>query len=156
MKRWMIAVVALLLLAGLAVGGLYLGGFILAAPGADEAAAEAPPPATLPELPEAAYFEMKNVLLPAYRGGTFRNYIAFSFKVEVKDEATALLLRDRNAHMRSALMNDFSRQPIETRDGPADFDDTVFRARVLDALRRSAGDIDVRGVLIESVLPVKG
>ncbi len=153
MKRWIIALVALLVMAGLAVGGLYMGGFILAAPDTEEAVA---PPATLPELPEVAYFELKNVMLPAYRGGTFRNYIAFSFKVEVKDEATVLRLRDRNAHMRSALMNDFSSQPIETRDGPADFDDAVVRARVLDALRRSAGDIEVRGVLIQSVLPVKG
>lgn len=155
MKRWIVALVALLVLAGLAVGGLYMGGFILATPDTDEAAAPPPPP-TLPELPEAGYFELKNVLLPANRGGTFRNYIAFSFKVEVKDEATALLLRDRNAHMRSALMNEFSLQPIETRDGPADFDDAVVRARVLDALRRSSGDIEVRGVLIQSVLPVKG
>lgn len=153
MKRWIIAVVALLVMAGLAVGGLYMGGFIFATPDTEQAVA---PPPTLPELPEAAYFELKNVLLPAYRGGTFRNYIAFSFKVEVKDEATVLLLRERNAHMRSALMNDFSRQPIETRDGPADFDDAVVRARVLDALRRSAGDVEVRGVLIDSVLPVKG
>lgn len=154
MKRWMIAVLALLVLAGLAGGGLYFSGIL--EPGEGEAAVEAPPPATLPEIPEAAYYELKNVLLPAYRSGTFRNYIAFSFKVEVKDEATALLLRDRNAHMRAALMNDFSRQPIETRDGPADFDQTTVRARVLDALRRSSGDIEVRDVLVTSVLPVKG
>lgn len=153
MKRWMIAVTALLVLAGLAVGGLYFSGIL--APGG-EAEAEAPPPATVPEIPEAAYYELKNVLLPAYRSGTFRNYIAFSFKVEVKDEATALLLRDRNAHMRAALMNDFSRQPIETRDGPADFDQAVVRTRVLDALRRSSGEIEVRDVLVTSVLPVKG
>ena len=32
----------------------------------------------------------------------------------------------------------------------------TYGVRVLDALRRSSGDIEVRGVLIQSVLPVKG
>ncbi|PWR23715.1 hypothetical protein [Zavarzinia compransoris] len=157
MKRIIIILVAGLLLAGIAVAGLYFGGFILQAPAAAETeAAPPPPPATLPVVPDSALLELKNVMLPANRGGRFRNYINFDFKVEVKDEATALQLKQRVAHMRAALVADFSVEPIETRDGPADFDDAVIRARVLAALRRAAGEDIVQDVLIDRVLPVKG
>ncbi|MCF4164482.1 hypothetical protein L2U69_02320 [Zavarzinia compransoris] len=160
MKRIVIIIVAVLLLAGLAVGGLYMGGFIFAAP--EEAAAEEPAPEpTLPELPAVVYFELGNVILPAYRGGQFRNYINFVFRIEVADEATVEKLRDRTPHMRAALVADFSVAPIETEDGPADFDDATVRARVLAALRRAtgkdaAGEDIVRGVLIDRVLPIRG
>lgn len=158
MKRIVIILVAILLLAGIAVAGLYFGGFILQPPAdAGAEAAKAPAlPATLPTVPESAYYELKNVMLPAVRDGRFRNYINFDFKVEVKDEATAQQLKERNAHMRAALVSDFSTTPIETRDGPADFDDALVRARVLAALRRAAGEDVVQDVLIDRVLPVKG
>lgn len=158
MKRIVIILVAVLLLAGIAVAGLYFGGFILQPPADAQAGQEKapPPPATLPAIPESAYYELKNVMLPAVRDGRFRNYINFDFKVEVKDEATAQQLKERNAHMRAALVSDFSTTPIETRDGPADFDDASVRARVLSALRRAAGEDVVQDVLIDRVLPVKG
>lgn len=156
MKRWIIAVVALLVLAVVGVGGLYMAGIISLGGENAEAAAEPPPPATLPELSEAAYYELKNVMLPAYRGGTFRHYIAFNFKLEVKDEPSVQQLQDRNAHMRAALQNEFSRRPIEIRDGPTDFDEPALRARLLETLRGVTGEIEVRAVLIDRVLPVKG
>lgn len=154
MKRWILAIVALLVLAVLGFGGLYLGGFILAGPDP-----EAPPPvpvATLPTVPEVAYLELKNVILPANRGGQFRNYINFTFKIEVKDDATVQALRAREAHMRAALVGAFSTEPIETKTGPADFDDVAFRARVLAELVKAVGPDLIQGVLIQRVLPIKG
>ncbi|RJF86951.1 hypothetical protein D3874_07910 [Oleomonas cavernae] len=146
--------VAVLVLAVLGFGGLYLGGFILAGPDT-----QMPPPApvaTLPTVPDVAYLELKNVILPANRGGQFRNYINFTFKIEVKDEATAQTLKEREVYMRAALVGAFSTEPIETKTGPADFDDAVFRARVLAELVKVAGPDLIQGVLIERVLPIKG
>lgn len=153
MKRWLLIVIAVLLLAVLGFGGLYMGGFI---GGSDKPEAEAPPPPTLPTVPDVAYFELKNVILPANRDGKFRNYINFVFKLEVKDEAAALALRDKEAHMRAALVSAFSTEPIETKVGPADFEDGPFRARVMAELVKVLGPDVVLGVLVERVLPIKG
>lgn len=153
MKRILIIVVIVLLLGGVGFGGLYLGGFVLSDTASEEAR-PAPPP-TLPEVAPAAYLELSNVILPAYRKGVLRNYIAFTLRVEVKDEATVETLRDRVPHMRAALVSDFSVRPIETKDGPADFDDAEVRGRILAALRRAAGEDVVQGVLIDRVLPIK-
>ncbi len=154
MKRWLVIVLAVLLLAVLGFGGLYLGGIIGGGDKPEEAAA--PPPPTLPTVPDVAYFELKNVILPANRDGKFRNYINFVFKLEVKDDATAQALKDKEPHMRAALVSSFSTQPIETKVGPADFDDVAFRARVKEELAKVVGPDVVLGVLVARVLPIKG
>lgn len=160
MKRIVIIIVAILVLSGIAVGGLYMGGFIFAPPQEPVATEPAPAP-TLPEMPDVAYFELGNVILPAYRGDQFRNYINFGFRIEVANELVVEQLREKTPHMRAALVADFSVTPIATKDGPADFDDSDVRARILAALRRAtgkdaAGEDIVRGVLIDRVLPIKG
>lgn len=159
MRRWIIFNIILAILLFLAVGGLYMSG-VIKTTGSETAEVPPPPPPpppTLPVLPDVAYMELRNVILPAVRDGKFRNYINFTFRLEVKDALTVESLRSREAHMRAALVSAFSVQPIETRVGPADFEDAPFRARVLQELRKAAGDeSSIQDVLIGRVLPIRG
>ncbi|MFA5123290.1 hypothetical protein [Zavarzinia sp.] len=153
MRRWRWIALAIVVLALIGAGGLYLGGFLPFGGATDEAAA-APPP-TLPQVEERTYFELKNVILPAVRNGKLRNYIAFTFKIEVKDLEASNRLKEREPHIRAALVALFSSDPIQTGDGPADFDEIPFREKALAAIRKAAGDIEITGMLVSSILPIK-
>lgn len=155
MRRWLIIGGLLGLLAGAAAGGAYFAGLFEAPPERAAGAVE-PIEAAPPDLSKIAYFRLTSLMVPAVRGGRFRNYLSFDLQIEVADEATAIGLREREPFLRDALLRSFSKDPVETRDGPADFDSTALRQRLTEVIQGVVGADIATGVLIIRVLPIKG
>lgn len=154
MRRWLIIAVLLVVLAALAAGGAILSGaFERAEPAAETDSAAEPTPVTAPAV---AYFGLNGLMVPAVRNGRFRNYLSFDLKIEVPDEAAAIAARTKEPYLRDALLRSFSKQPVETRDGPADFDTETVRSRLSDIIHQVIGGDSAGEVLIIRVLPIRG
>lgn len=149
-RRWLIIAVILGLLAAVAAGGAYFAGLF------DPVPETVPIEPERPAVPEIAYFRLSGVMVPAVRDGRFRNYLSFDLQIEVKDEAVAMTLKDREPFLRDALLRSFSKEPVVTRDGPADFDTDAIRRRLTAIVQGVLGADTAQGVLIIRALPIRG
>ncbi len=164
MKLVIIGVLAVLLLAGGGVGGMFAMGFFdsVAAADGDQASAEAAKEGTTGVAGEAAaapdpgagYVEMKPLSAPVFADNDIAFNVLLTFSLELSDTSYRDEVAKMMPRLRDAMVRDLYARGVSRRGGSGRFDLEGVKKRMLKIASRTVEEGMIRDVLVVSAIRI--
>ena len=101
---------------------------------------------------EAWYVAIDQVIVPVFQDGRVAFQVYLDIKLEVEDSLAANRLRKSMPRIQDAIIVELVTRPIISHDGSSNIDVLAIKSRVLKAIQRTAAGSKVSDVLITQAL----